>query len=232
MFKNIFYALAMSAALVATPAFAQQNLRQITTQGTARVLASPSIGVVQAGAITQGKTAKEAMEANAKIMNGVLAGLKETGIPDKDIATTQVSLRPIIEYSRSTPKVTGYEAQNMLNIRVTALEKMGDALDKIIQAGANSIGEIQLLPLENKEKWDEARKLAVLHSRKNAEILVQAAGSKVGKVIALQENTQNFVQPRMRAMAADSAMKSSAPPIATGEQSQEVSVSVTWEIID
>lgn len=228
MKKSLVTALISLAALSAN---AQSPARTITMQGIARITASPSQAVVSAGANTNGKNAKDAFEANHVIMNRVLAGLKEIGIDPKDVVSQNISLRPVIEYNnKNIPRVLGYEASHQLTITFKDIGKLGEGLDKIVVAGANNIGEVQLTAPISETKQEEARISAVKDAVKKARVLVEAAGSKLGKVITVSLNPHQS-QPRTMARASMSKM-SADMPVATGEQTDEISVSVTFEIVD
>jgi len=65
---------------------------QISVSATGISVQAPDTASVSAGVVTQGKTAGEAMRANAARMSAVFAALKEAGIAEKNIQTSQLSL--------------------------------------------------------------------------------------------------------------------------------------------
>jgi uncharacterized protein len=224
--------IALSLVTLMTAAHAQTLNRQISMTGTSKITAQTSQAYVTAGAITTGKTAREASDKNATIMTSVLNGLKDIGIDPKDVVSTDISLRPVIEYStRNIPRVVGYDATHTLSITFKDMGKLGDGLDKIVSAGANSIGEVTLTAPLSEEKQEEARVNAVKDARRKAETLVTAAGGKLGRVISI--SLQGYNAPRAaRTMMADSMSKSASTPIAAGDLTGDVSVNVTFEIVD
>jgi uncharacterized protein len=228
--KKILLATSLMAFI--TSVNAQSLPRQISMQGSSKITAQTTQAFVSAGAITTGKTAKEASDKNANIMTGVLNGLKEIGIDPKDVVSSDISLRPVLEYSsRNIPKVVGYDATHTLSITFKDIGKLGEGLDKIVMAGANSIGEVTLTAPQSEEKQEEARVNAVKDAKRKAQTLVEAAGGKLGRVLSISVNGYN--QPRAaRTMSADTMSKSAPMPIAAGDVTGDVSVTVSFEIVD
>src|SRR5262245_4840902 len=92
-------ALAAAAFLAIAPAQAQQpqspaEARVIVT-GDGSVSVPPDQATMRSGVTTRAKTAKEAAEANAKLMVAVNAVLVDAGIAQKDIKTTRFSIQPV-----------------------------------------------------------------------------------------------------------------------------------------
>src|SRR6266545_3234998 len=97
-----------------------------------------------AGVITQADTAGEAIAANSRKMNEVVAALKRAGIADRDVQTSAITLQPrysnpdldaqiLARQSRqpyippgrpTSPKIIGYEARNTVQVRVRRLGEM------------------------------------------------------------------------------------------------------------
>ncbi|MBV9261977.1 MAG: SIMPL domain-containing protein, partial [Pseudolabrys sp.] len=67
------FAIAVLALLALTPAHAAERL--ITVSGEATVAVSPDSAIIRIGVTSQGKTAREASDANAKEMTAVLAAI-------------------------------------------------------------------------------------------------------------------------------------------------------------
>ena len=69
----------------------------MTVTGEGSVAAVPDNAVIRLGVSSQGKTARAASDANAKEMTVVLAAIKDSGVADRDIQTTSLSLQPQYE---------------------------------------------------------------------------------------------------------------------------------------
>lgn len=223
---------------LAQPALAQQAAtapvptRSITLQGEGQAGASPDLAVVTGGTQIQSRTAREAMEGNSRVMRAVQQALREVGIEERDVTTSALSLRPTIEYQQNTnrPRVVGYTAGHQLTIRVRDLAKLGDVLDRMVTAGANQVDGLELTVSDWSKKVDEARAAAIADAKRKAGILAAAAGARIGRVMHIEE--QGAAPPRPMPRMAAAAARSDAVPVATGDQNFQMSVTVTWELVD
>jgi len=227
---RVFTALLLSAAL-ALPLSGQvwaQSL--ITVTGEATVEATPDMATVSLGVTTDGATAAEAMAANTKALQAVIDRLKAAGIEDRDLQTSNLTLNPNwVGYdSGSTPKIAGYVASNMLNVRVRALNSLGTVLDASIADGANTLNGITFDLSAPRPAQDEARKAAVEDAKARATLLVEAAGASLGKIVSITENAgYGSGMPMFRAEA------SAAPvPVASGQIGLTSSVTISFEIAE
>lgn len=227
---RVLNALLLSAALAlpfSAPAFAEAL---VTVTGEATVEATPDMATISLGVTTEGQTAAEAMAANSKALQAVVDRLKAAGIEDRDLQTSNLSLNPNwVGYdSGSTPKIAGYVASNMLNVRVRALEGLGSVLDASIADGANTLNGISFELAEPRPAQDEARKAAVADARARATLLVEAAGGTLGKIVSITENS-GYGSP-MPMFKSDAA---AAPvPVASGQIGLSASVTVSFEIAE
>jgi uncharacterized protein YggE len=219
-----------NAPALAQPAGQQTPDRYISVAGEGTANVAPDLAVVQAGVTTQGKTARAASEANSAAMAKVHAALDTSGIAERDIQTAQFSIRPIYDSRRDGDnRITNFQASNQVTVRVRALSKLAEVLDQMIAAGANDISGIHFTVSEPSKLLDNARAEAVADARRKAEQLAKAAGVRLGPPLAIVEDTGRPVpiEQRMSMRAAPAA----APPIAVGEQTLRVHVSVTFELL-
>jgi uncharacterized protein len=226
--------LALSAALAATllaaPALAQTALPpMITVSGEATVSVAPDQAQIEAGVASEAKTAREASEANNAAMSKVLLALKGAGIAEKDYQTSRLSLQPQYAPNRSGPSpVVGYRASNRVTVRVRDVARLASVIDVLVSAGANDIGGINFMVSNASKLLDEARERAVADARRKAEIYARAAGVTLGAPLSISE--EGAPGPVLyRAKVASAGMAVSAP-VAQGEETLQVNVSVSWAI--
>ena len=136
------YVLAVTAAFVAANGTARaDDFPQITVSGEGTVSVAPDSANLRAGVITEGKTAKDAGEANAKAMAAVIAAIKDAGIADKDAQTSRYAIRPVYDGGRPVrERITGFQASNSAALTVRELDKIGGLIDRLIAAGAAAAG--------------------------------------------------------------------------------------------
>ena len=203
---------------------------RITVTGTGQVAAVPDMATITLGVQVRGDTAAAALAANSERLAVVLARLKATGIADRDLQTSGLSLGPQLDYSRDgqPPRVVGYEASNMLTVRVRDLAMLGTVLDQAVGDGANTMHGLSLGLAEPQAAQDAARVAAVQDARRKAAMMAEAAGVALGAVLEMSESQGGGPQPYFR--GAPMAMEAAAVPVEGGEVSLSVQVSITWEI--
>ena len=221
-------AVALACALLAAPALAEEApVATISVSGEAQVSAPPDLAQIDAGVSTEARTAREASEANNAAMGKVLLALKGAGIDEKDFQTSRLSLQPQYPPNRTGPSaITGYRASNRVTIRLREVAKLANVIDTLVGAGANEIGGINFTVSNPSKHLDEAREQALADARRKAEIYAKAAGVTLGAPISISEEGAQ-VPPQFRRMSVGMA---AAAPIAQGEETLHVTVSVSWAI--
>ena len=230
MKRRIAVSAAIAATLLAAPALAQTALPpMITVSGEATVSVAPDQAQIEAGVASEAKTAREASEANNAAMSKVLLALKGAGIAEKDYQTSRLSLQPQYAPNRSGPSpVVGYRASNRVTVRVRDVARLASVIDVLVSAGANDIGGINFMVSNASKLLDEARERSVADARRKAEIYARAAGVTLGAPLSISE--EGAPGPVLyRAKVASAGMAVSAP-VAQGEETLQVNVSVSWAI--
>ena len=219
------------AAALASPALAQaEPPPAISVTGEGTVSVPPDLAQIDAGVASDAKTAKEAAEANNAAMGKVLAALRGAGIDEKDYQTSRLSLQPQYAPNRAGPQaVTGYRASNRVTIKVRDLTKVAGVIDTLVAAGANDIGNVGFTVSQPSKLLDEAREKAVADARRKAEIYAKAAGVTLGAPLDITEGGAPTPMFRSKMVAA-APMAVAGTPIAQGEETLSVSVSMTWAI--
>jgi uncharacterized protein YggE len=226
--RTALAAAALAAALLTAPALAQViPPAAISVTGEATVSVPPDIAEIDGGVTSEAKTAREASEANNAAMGKVLQALKGAGIEEKDIRTSRLSLQPQSAPNRSGPAaIAGYRASNRVTVRVRDVTKVASVIDTLVGAGANEIGGINFVVSQASKLLDEARERAVADARRKAEIYARAAGVTLGAPLSISEEGNAAPVPYRR-MAAGMA---ASAPVAQGEETLQVTVSVSWAI--
>lgn len=245
--KKLKFLLAPLALTLTLPAAAEAQTAQSALAATSTLLSlsaqgksarTPDLAIFNAGVVTQGATASEALAANAAAMNRVIATLKKAGLADKDIQTSQISLNPVYsqpEYGpngmpRQEPRITGYQAVNNVSIRSRNVSGFGKILDALVAAGANQVNGPSFQMAEPAAAMDEARLDAMKAARARADLYARAAGLRVVRIVSISESG-GYSPPQpiyARAMKVEAA---AAPtPIQLGEVEAEVNLSVQFEL--
>ena len=207
----------------------------VSAEGEAQL--TPDMATVTLTVNREAQTAGQALAANNAAMTEVLAAMKSEGIEDRDLQTSGFSIRPRYNHpkpkpsgERLPPEIVGYIVRNSLNVRVRDMKKLGGIVDKSVALGVNDGGQLQFSNQNPYPAIEKARIAAVKAAAAKAETLAAAAGVGTGRVL---EITEHSMSPRPMPMArAELARASSADamPVATGENTYRVSVSVTYAI--
>ena len=220
----------VAATLFAAPALAETDFpAAISVTGEAQVSAPPDLAELDAGVASDGKTAREAAEANNAAMSKVLAALKGAGLEDKDYQTSRLSLQPQYAPNRPGPSpIVGYRASNRVSIKLHDVAKVASVIDTLVTAGANDVGNINFTVTQASKLLDDAREKAIADARRKAEIYAKAAGVMLGAPLSISEEGAPAPVFRGKMMAA--APMATSTPIAQGEETLSVTVAVTYAI--
>jgi len=233
--------IAMAAALglcLAGTASAQSSQVVLPGDGTllsvsasAEASRVPDIANVSAGVVTQAADADAAMQANSSQMQKVMAAIRKAGIAERDVQTTGVNVHPQYDYrDNAPPRITGYQATNTVSIKVRDIGDLGDVLDGLVASGANQVHGPSFDIDDKDAVYDEARRAALEKAQARATMYADALGMRVRRIASISEGGGFSPQPRMMAMAMDSAESRSTPPISPGETTLTVNLDVVFEL--
>ncbi|HEX2990409.1 MAG TPA: SIMPL domain-containing protein, partial [Anaerolineales bacterium] len=183
------------APVAANPAAAVPQ-RTITVAGTGTAYLTPDIAYLYLGVHTEKLTAAEAVAENNDQTQTVIQALQDFGIAANDIRTTNFSIWPIDKYDPATGLPSGeksYAVDNTVYVTVRDLETLGDLLDTVVQAGANTVNSIQFDVADRDEALKDARAEAVQDAGEKAAELAAAAGVELGELQSVSfPDLQNY----------------------------------------
>ena len=165
-------------------------------------------------------------------MAKVLQALKGAGIDDKDYpdlaAVAAAAICAPQRAGRDRRTIVGYRASNRVTIKLRDVAKVAGVIDTLVAAGANDIGGINFTVSQASKLLDEAREKAVADARRKAEIYAKAAGVTLGA--PLEHFRGRRAGDRCSAPRWRRRWPPPPTPIAQGEETLSVTVSVTWAI--
>ncbi len=228
-------ALAMissDGAIAQGPDYRTDRNPSVTVMGTGSSYGTPDIAYIRIGVVTEDASASEALRRNNEAMNRLHDVIKKRGIDEKDFQTVQFNVSPRYKYDKSQqspPAVTGYQVVNEVRVRNRNISSLGEFLDETVTLGANQIRGISFDISDPSQLLDEARRKAFEDAEHRARIYAGAADLALGAPITIEEQTGHalpHVAMRMEAASAASV------PIAPGEQTFTVAVTVTFAVVD
>ena len=186
------HAQAAASTPSAQPAVAIQpacdTSRSIQVSGSAVVNVLPDRALVTLGVQSNGLSPRLVQAANTINTQRILAALHTIGIEPKDIATDYYVITPVYQ-DYSSLQIKGYRIDNSLAITIRDVGKLNDVLIAALDAGANQVLNVDLYTSELRKYRDQARDLAIRAAKEKAQALAAGAGSQIGCVIHIDENT-------------------------------------------
>lgn len=229
--------LALAAALTACSLPAQTSTQTstqrditptISASGEGRREMAPDKATIVLGVETRAKTPAAAASANADRMTAIRGALVRAGVAERDIATARYSLG--LQFGR-TPADTQYVAANMVTVTTRQLDQVGRIIDTGLGAGANNINSLQYDLTDRTAALTQALGDAVADARRQAQVMAEAAGGRLGDLIELGTQPGEY-RPFYAADMAMRVQASAAPtPVSPGAVTVTAMVSGRWRFI-
>jgi uncharacterized protein YggE len=208
--------------------------KSIEVTAEARVEVAADLALLDFGVVTQGESAAAASAENAKRMEAVLAAVRKVVGKEARISTGNYAIRPLYATPQprepGSPRITGYEASNVLHLRTGSLARVSEIIDAAVRAGANQVQRVAFTVADDEAAQREALRSAVVKARGDAQAIAAALGLKLGAIQSVVEQEAGSVRPLARqafAMAADSGP---ATPIEPGQVEIRARVVLRTEI--
>lgn len=210
----------------------------VSFSGEGKVTAKPDVALIDLAIVTDAPTSKAAQDQNSAKSKSLTEFLSKQGIDEKDIKTTSYNIYPQYYYPPyptaevRVPKITGYQVNQSVQVKIRDLAKADKILDGVVSAGVNQINNFQLTIDDPEKLKEEARAQAIKDAKAKAEKLEDQLDIDLGRIINFSENTGGYPVPVFYDKAMDSrgGMGGGGPSIPTGENEINVSVSITYQI--
>ena len=226
-------ALALPAAAAAQPSAVQSiDGTRLDIVAVGEVTRVPDVAQINAGVISQATTASEAIRLNSVRMAAVRQALRNAGIADRDIQTSNISLEPDYRYvENQPPRLTGYRASNQVTVRFRDIAQTGRILDALVAQGANQLSGPMLQIDRPEAALDEARTAAIATARARAELYARSLGMRVRRVLSVSEaGMPSMPYPRPMAVGRAAMADQASANIDPGEQRLSIALTVSFEL--
>jgi uncharacterized protein YggE len=176
----------------------QSNQQQLKLMGTTRVVvagesvvhARPDTANVTVAVVTQGQTALAAQTENARKTDAVVRAVKTAMGAGAQVETSGYSLQPQYVYRQNeSPLIQGYQARNAVTVTLSDLTRVGGVIDAATSAGANNVEGLTFSLREDRAARDESLAAATREALREAQIMAQALGGRVLRVVEVQESS-------------------------------------------
>jgi len=210
----------------------------ISVVGQAQFDVDPDQAEIYIRVQTKEPTAKRAQEENSRLMNDVKSTLKNVGVDDDDMETTQYSMWPQQRWDQDKQQSVddGYMVQHLLKVKTSDVTKVGNLLDVAVKAGANGLDRVEFT-LSDKKKEDvnsEALSQASGNAKDKAESIASGLGVRLAGITAVSESNvgyDNYPRPYYAMDYAVGAKAESATPSISPESVRvSATISIVYEI--
>ncbi|HEV7906044.1 MAG TPA: SIMPL domain-containing protein [Pyrinomonadaceae bacterium] len=209
---------------------------RVVVSGDALVQARPDTAMISVAVVTQAQTALAAQQENARRSEAMVRALKAAAGAGAEVETSGYSLQPQYTYRENQqPLIRGYEARNTVTVTLGDLTKVGTVIDAATEAGANNIDSLSFTLRRDEPARDEALAAATREALRKAQVMAQALGGRVGRILEVQEASAGRPVPvydvrAMRGGIASEAMQAKTP-VEIGTLDIRAQVQLVAEII-
>lgn len=220
------------------------SFRSFSVTGEGTAVAVPDIATFSFTVISEGGTnLAELQTDNATKINDISTFLEEQNIDKKDLKTTEYSVNPrytqCYTYRQDDgvcppSEIVGYTVRQTTSVKIRDFEKAGDILAGVVDAGANSVTQLQFSIDDETQLQAEAREEAIEKAYEKAKQIAKAGNFSVGDILDINEG-YSYPYRTKYSYAMDAAgygMEEAAiaPSIEAGSQEITVDVTITYEI--
>jgi uncharacterized protein YggE len=219
------------------------SFRSFMVSGEAKTSTAPDVAEFTFSVLTEGGKDLAALQTqNTNSMNSALAYVKQNGVDEKDVKTSQYNVSPRYEYSSCTgggtcppPQIAGYTVSQSATVKARDFSKVGDLLAGVVKNGANSVSELRFTLDDPTESAARAREEAMGKAREKAEAIAKSGKFRLGRLLSIDES--GGVSTPMpyyfgRGGVDNMALEKAAPSIAPGSEETTVTVTLRYEIKD
>lgn len=214
------------------------NPNTITITGIGEIQSVPNISTINftVRETSVNDNTKSLQEGVAKKANAVFAKLKELGIEEKDIKTSNYSVNPKYDYSNGRSNIVGYEASQSVDIKIRNTENVSKVLDILAGEKVTEIYGPNFEVDDIQSVKDEARDIAIKDAKEKANNLAKALGVKIKRIVGYSDDSAGGYMPSPilyksanMGMGGDAVTQESAS-LPSGEQKVSVNVNIIFQI--
>jgi uncharacterized protein YggE len=189
----------------------QPQVPSIVTNGEAIVRRAPDQALIYAAVETRARNPRDAQRQNADLMTAVQKRIADAGIARDAVRTTGYSVQQEFDFTNGRRLPREYVARNGVEVRLDAIDRTGEILDALVQAGATNVGGVRFELKDRAAAEREALRLAVVDARGRAEALAAGAGRSLDRILRIDDTRQAMPTPVRTEMMAARAVEAAAP---------------------
>ena len=206
----------------------------ISITGYAEVSAKPDVAQITISVLSENRDLGIATEDNNTKTNAIVSFLKENGIEDKDIKTSNYNINPRYEYYSDYRNryLAGYEVSQSLSVKIRNLDLVGEIIAGSSERGSNDISSLSFIIDDDEALKAQVKKQAIEDAKLKALELAKDLGISLSEIVGFYENNYYSTPQISYAKVAmnESLDLSSTPSIEAGENTITASITITYKI--
>jgi len=217
--------------------------KTLVVNASGKAIAKPDVAVVSFSLVSEGVNTQVIADENNTRAERIISFLKEQGIDQKDIQTTEYNLQPIytqrgVDFpvqmgGTFVPTIAKYSLTQTTRVKIRDFSKISSVLGKIVSLGANRLNDISFAVDDSEPFLAQARLDAFQKADQKAKRMAQDSGISLGDIVSVSEYGQP-TYPMYDKMSASMGLGGdgvmSAPIIEPGSNELVVTVNVVYEI--
>jgi uncharacterized protein len=232
---------AMGQAQVPPPGRPEGELpsTSLTVMGQGEVMVDADRAFVALGTTAQAENAEQAQQRVNEVMQRAIQAIREHGIEREAIRTQRLTLHPVYSEQRmlrpepagrperpQEPRIVGYRASNIVEVRLDELEKVGSVIDAGMSEGMNQVEGVRFELRDPTRAQQEALRRAAQQATRKAQGLAEALEMRLDGLVHIYEATAPVMPLRMeRAMVAAEGF---ATPVEPGQIQVQAQVTLIY----
>lgn len=209
-----------------------EKLPRIAVEASGSISAKPDMALLQISVSHEAKTAKAAAEQTAAALQTLLTALKSQKIAEKDMQSNGLAVNAVYQEAAKAKREKSFQAAASVTVKIRNTGALGQVIDTALANGANGISDISWTNSDLKPLYAAARRQAVENALDKIRSYAAAAGLSAGRILRIEELSDDSASPRFYSMAkAAPAMAAADMPVAEGEETYSVRISLTAELI-
>ena len=159
----------------------------VAVYGQGKISLKPDVAYLTFGYENIDKDPKTAQDENAENMKTIIEAIKGAGIKDEEIQTSQYNVNQEYDYNSGQKKIIGYRVTNIINIKISDVDKASEIINTAIDAGGNVFYGISFDVIERQQAYLDAMDIALERAKEKAEAYAAKEGRKISGVLEINE---------------------------------------------
>ncbi len=213
----------------------------ISVTGEGEVYAVPDIASFSYAVSADAPTVAEAQNKVTAKMNAILDEVKNLGVDEKDIKTSNYSVYPKYKYSQGVCTTNacppsqqipdGFSVSHDVTVKIRNTDSAGKVLAAVGSKGAMNVSGLNFTTDDPAKIQEQARAKAIDDAKEKAKMLAKNLDVDLVKIVSFSDNNYPNPTPMYEGgRELDKAVATQAPTLPVGQNKVTSSVTVVYEI--